>query len=98
MAGMRGYKHWSTGDKAMIAALSFAIVLALALGVFTVASMATHTYDVRNGWKALAGLATFALISYGALRKRLTVVALVEFKYKPCDVFAGGKPQGLATS
>ncbi len=55
----------------MIAVLSFAIFLALTLGVFTVAIMATHIYDIRNGWKALASLAIFILISYGALRKRL---------------------------
>jgi hypothetical protein len=71
MAGMRAYKHWTTGDKAMIAALSFAIILALALGVFTVVSMAMHTYDVRSGWRALVGFAIFILISYGAIRKRL---------------------------
>ena len=74
MAGMRGRQRTS-GDKMMIAVLSFAIFLGLAFGVFAVVSIATHTFDVKTGLKAVAAFAIFGLICYRALRKRLNGLA-----------------------
>ena len=51
---MRERDRRTVGDKAMIAVLSFAILLGLGFGVFAIVSMATHTFDVRTGLRALA--------------------------------------------
>lgn len=61
MAAMRERLQWTSGDKVMIAVLSFAIFLALAFGVFAFVSIATHTYDPKDGLKAVVGFAIYGL-------------------------------------
>jgi hypothetical protein len=61
----------AVGDKAMIATLSFAIILMLALDVFDLVSMANHTFALTTGLKALASSLIFVLICHRMLRKRL---------------------------
>ena len=53
---MRGRQRTSA-DKVMIAVLSFANFLGIAFGVFAVASIATHTFDMKTGLKAVGAFA-----------------------------------------
>jgi ABC-type xylose transport system permease subunit len=69
IAGMK--RSRTTGDKVMIALLSFAIFLFVTLGIFDIVSMAAYGYNTSQGLRALLLVAVLLLSCYGALRKRL---------------------------
>jgi hypothetical protein len=61
----------TSGDKAMIAVLLFAIALSLGLIVFDIVLIVTLAYDEKQGLKAIGAFAIFIFICYGALQRRI---------------------------
>jgi TRAP-type C4-dicarboxylate transport system permease small subunit len=63
--------HLTAADRVMAGILAVAILLGVGIGVFCVGSMASHSYGVNDGLKALGACVVFIAICSVALRRRL---------------------------